>query len=167
MGPPGELPPLLVLAHGGPTASARRQLQPSILYWTSRGVAVVDVDYRGSTGYGRGYRRALDGGWGVIDVADCAAAAEYLVERGDADPERLVIRGSSAGGLTVLAALALHDTFAAGASRYGVADLTALPPTPTSSSPATSTPSSAPTPRPAPSTKSAPRSTTWRPSTPP
>lgn len=126
VGPPGELPPLLVLAHGGPTAAARRQLQPSILYWTSRGIAVVDVDYRGSTGYGRGYRRALDGGWGVIDVADCAAAAEYLVERGDADPERLIIRGSSAGGLTVLAALALHDTFAAGASRYGVADLTAL-----------------------------------------
>lgn len=126
VGPPGELPPLLVLAHGGPTAAARRQLQPSILYWTSRGIAVVDVDYRGSTGYGRGYRRALDGGWGVIDVADCAAAAEYLVDRGDADPERLIIRGSSAGGLTVLAALALHDTFAAGASRYGVADLTAL-----------------------------------------
>lgn len=126
VGPPGELPPLLVLAHGGPTAAARRQLQPSILYWTSRGIAVVDVDYRGSTGYGRGYRRALDGGWGVIDVADCAAAAEYLVDRGDADPERLVIRGSSAGGLTVLAALALHDTFKAGASRYGVADLTAL-----------------------------------------
>ena len=126
VGPPGEPPPLLVLAHGGPTASARRQLQPSILYWTSRGIAVVDVDYRGSTGYGRGYRRALNGGWGVTDVADCAAAAEYLVDRGDADPERLLIRGSSAGGLTVLAALALHDTFAAGASRYGVADLTAL-----------------------------------------
>ena len=126
VGPPGELPPLLVLAHGGPTAAARRQLQPSILYWTSRGIAVVDVDYRGSTGYGRGYRRALDGGWGVIDVADCAAAAEHLVDRGDADPERLIIRGSSAGGLTVLAGLALHDTFKAGASRYGVADLTAL-----------------------------------------
>ena len=104
----------------------RRQLQPSILYWTSRGIAVVDVDYRGSTGYGRPYRRALDGGWGEIDVADCAAAARHLVDRGEADPERLIIRGSSAGGLTVLAALALHDTFAAGASRYGVADLTAL-----------------------------------------
>ena len=125
-GPPGELPPLLVLAHGGPTAAARRQLQPSILYWTSRGIAVVDVDYRGSTGYGRPYRRALEGGWGVIDVADCAAAARYLVDRGDADPERLIIRGSSAGGLTVLAALAFHDVFAAGASRYGVADLGAL-----------------------------------------
>ncbi len=125
-GPPGELPPLLVLAHGGPTAAARRQLQPSILYWTSRGIAVVDVDYRGSTGYGRPYRRALEGGWGVIDVADCAAAARYLVDRGDADPERLIIRGSSAGGLTVLAALAFHDGFAAGASRYGVADLGAL-----------------------------------------
>ena len=126
VGPPSELPPLLVLAHGGPTAAARRQLQPSILYWTSRGIAVVDVDYRGSTGYGCPYRRALDGGWGEIDVADCAAAARYLVDRGEADPERLIIRGSSAGGLTVLAALALHDAFAAGASRYGVADLTAL-----------------------------------------
>ncbi len=125
-GPSGELPPLLVLAHGGPTAAARRRLQPSILYWTSRGIAVVDVDYRGSTGYGRRYRQALYGGWGVVDVADCVAAARYLVDRGDADARRLMIRGSSAGGFTVMAAMASHEVFAAGASRYGIADLTVL-----------------------------------------
>ena len=125
-GPPGERPPLLVLAHGGPTAAARRQLQLGVTYWTSRGIAVVDVDYRGSTGYGRRYRRALDGAWGVVDVEDCVAAACFLADRGDVDPQRLMIRGGSAGGFTVLAALALHDTFAAGASRYGIADLEAL-----------------------------------------
>ena len=125
-GPPGERPPLLVMAHGGPTSAARRQLQLGIAYWTSRGIAVVDVDYRGSTGYGRRYRRALDGAWGVADVEDCVAAAKFLADRGDADPERLMIRGGSAGGFTVLASLALHDVFAAGASRYGVADLEAL-----------------------------------------
>ena len=125
-GPPSERPPLLVLAHGGPTAAARRQLQLGVTYWTSRGIAVVDVDYRGSTGYGRRYRRALDGAWGVADVEDCVAAAEFLADRGDVDPRRLMIRGGSAGGFTVLAALALHDTFAAGASRYGIADLEAL-----------------------------------------
>ena len=125
-GPPGERPPLLVMAHGGPTSAARRQLQLGIAYWTSRGIAVVDVDYRGSTGYGRRYRRALDGAWGVADVEDCVAAAKFLADRGDADPERLMIRGGSAGGFTVLAALAFHDTFAAGASRYGIADLEAL-----------------------------------------
>lgn len=126
VGPDGELPPLLVLAHGGPTAQARRQLQTAILYWTSRGIAVVDVDYRGSTGYGRAYRRELDGQWGVADVDDCVAAAAYLADRGDVDRDRLMIRGGSAGGFTVLAALALHDVFAAGACRYGVADLEAL-----------------------------------------
>ena len=125
-GPPGERPPLLVMAHGGPTSAARRQLQLGIAYWTSRGIAVVDVDYRGSTGYGRRYRRALDGAWGVADVEDCVAAARFLADRGDVDPERLMIRGGSAGGFTVLASLALHDVFAAGASRYGVADLEAL-----------------------------------------
>ena len=125
-GPPGERPPLLVMAHGGPTSAARRQLQLGIAYWTSRGIAVVDVDYRGSTGYGRRYRRALDGAWGVADVEDCVAAAKFLADRGDVDPERLMIRGGSAGGFTVLASLALHDVFAAGASRYGVADLEAL-----------------------------------------
>ena len=125
-GPPGERPPLLVMAHGGPTSAARRQLQLGIAYWTSRGIAVVDVDYRGSTGYGRRYRRALDGAWGVADVEDCVAAAKFLADRGDVDPDRLMIRGGSAGGFTVLASLALHDVFAAGASRYGVADLEAL-----------------------------------------
>ena len=125
-GPVGDRPPLLVTAHGGPTAAARRQLQLGVVFWTSRGIAVVDVDYRGSTGYGRSYRQALDGAWGVADVEDCVAAARFLADRGDVDPQRLMIRGGSAGGFTVLAALALHDTFAAGASRYGIADLEAL-----------------------------------------
>jgi len=125
-GPTGERPPLLVLAHGGPTAAARRSLQLGILYWTSRGFGVVDVDYRGSTGYGRAYRRALQGQWGVADVEDCVAAARFLIDRGDVDPDRLAIRGGSAGGFTVLSALAFHDVFAVGASRYGVADLEAL-----------------------------------------
>jgi dipeptidyl aminopeptidase/acylaminoacyl peptidase len=125
-GPAEEKPPLLVLAHGGPTAQARRQLQTAILYWTSRGIAVVDVDYRGSTGYGRTYRRALDGQWGIADVEDCVAAARFLADRGDVDGDRLMIRGGSAGGFTVLSALAFHDVFAVGASRYGVADLEAL-----------------------------------------
>ncbi|MGB1504521.1 MAG: S9 family peptidase, partial [Acidimicrobiales bacterium] len=102
------------------------QLQLGILYWTSRGIAVVDVDYRGSTGYGRTYRRSLDGVWGIADVEDCVAAARYLADRGDVDGDRLMIRGGSAGGFTVLSALAFHDVFAAGASRYGVADLEAL-----------------------------------------
>ena len=114
------------MAHGGPAAAARRQLQLGVVYWTSRGIAVVDVDYRGSTGYGRRYRRALDGAWGVADVEDCVAAARFLADRGAVDPQRLMIRGGSAGGFTVLAALAFHNTFAAGASRYGVADLEAL-----------------------------------------
>ncbi len=125
-GPAGEIPPLLVMAHGGPTAAARRQVQLGVIYWTSRGIAVVDVDYRGSTGYGRRYRQALNGAWGVADVEDCVAAAKFLADRGDVDPDRLMIRGGSAGGFTVLASLALHDVFAAGASRYGVADLEAL-----------------------------------------
>ena len=81
------------MAHGGPTAAARRQVQLGVIYWTSRGIAVVDVDYRGSTGYGRRYRQALDGAWGVADVEDCVAAAKFLADRGDADPERLMIRG--------------------------------------------------------------------------
>lgn len=126
VGPEEHAPPLLVLAHGGPTGQARRQLQLGILYWTSRGIAVVDVDYRGSTGYGRTYRRSLDGVWGIADVEDCVAAARYLADRGDVDGDRLMIRGGSAGGYTVLSALAFHGVFAAGASRYGVADLGAL-----------------------------------------
>ena len=124
--PHGEKPPLLVLGHGGPTGSARSQLQLGIQYWTSRGIAVVDVNYRGSTGYGTAYREALQGQWGVSDVDDCVAAARHLVRTGEADGDRLIIRGSSAGGYTTLCALAFHKVFAAGASRYGIADLAAL-----------------------------------------
>jgi dipeptidyl aminopeptidase/acylaminoacyl peptidase len=121
-----EAPPLLVLVHGGPTSAARRQCSLALRYWTSRGFAVVDVDYRGSTGYGRTFRRALDGQWGRADVLDVVAATEHLVARGYADPDRVAIRGGSAGGFTVLAALTFHDTFTAGASLYGIADLEAL-----------------------------------------
>jgi dipeptidyl aminopeptidase/acylaminoacyl peptidase len=123
----GELPPLLVIIHGGPTSSASPVLNLSVQYWTSRGFAVVDVDYGGSTGYGRSYREELLGQWGVVDVNDCLAAAAWLGKQGRADPARLCIRGGSAGGYTTLAALAREDTpFAAGASRYGIADLEAL-----------------------------------------
>jgi dipeptidyl aminopeptidase/acylaminoacyl peptidase len=126
-GLPGERPPLLVLAHGGPTGAARRSLHLPVRFWTSRGFAVVDVNYGGSTGYGRGYREQLYGQWGVVDVADCLAAAGWLADRGRVDRDRLCIRGGSAGGFTTLAALARPDTaFAAGADHYGVADLTAL-----------------------------------------
>lgn len=125
-GTSGELPPLLVLAHGGPTGSARNQLQLGHRFWTSRGIAVVDVDYRGSTGYGRAYRHSLFDAWGLADVDDCVAAAQFLVDRGDVDGDRLLIKGGSAGGFTVLCGLTFHDVFAAGASRYGIADLAAL-----------------------------------------
>mgnify|MGYP000029014938 CR=1 FL=1 len=124
--PEGERPPLVVLAHGGPTSAARSQLNLAQRFWTSRGFAVADVNYRGSSGFGRRYRKKLDGQWGIADVEDCVACAEFLVARGDVDPERLIIRGGSAGGFTVLSALAFHDTFTAGASLYGVADLEAL-----------------------------------------
>jgi dipeptidyl aminopeptidase/acylaminoacyl peptidase len=122
-GPPDERPPLIVLIHGGPTAAARPILQVSRLFWTSRGFAVVDVNYRGSTGYGRAYRELLDGQWGVADVEDCVAVARHLAAEGLVDGERMFIRGGSAGGFTTLAALAFHDVFAGGASHYGVADL--------------------------------------------
>jgi dipeptidyl aminopeptidase/acylaminoacyl peptidase len=126
-GPEDERPPLLVQIHGGPTGSATPVLSIGVQYWTSRGFAVVDVDYGGSTGYGRAYRQELLGEWGVIDVADCLAAARALAEQGRVDGERLCIRGGSAGGFTVLAALAREDTpFAAGADHFGVADLAAL-----------------------------------------
>lgn len=124
--PDGELPPLLVRSHGGPTANAANSLSLEFQLLTSRGIAVVDVDYGGSTGYGREYRQALDGNWGVVDVDDCEAAARYLVARGDIDPDRLAIEGGSAGGYTTLAALAFRDTFAAGISLYGIGDLEAL-----------------------------------------
>ncbi len=124
--PHGELPPLLVLIHGGPTAAAQSALNLSIQYWTSRGFAVLDVNYGGSTGYGRAYRERLEGEWGIVDVADCVHGARYLVEQGLVDGERLAIRGGSAGGYTTLCALTFHDVFKAGASYYGVADLEAL-----------------------------------------
>jgi dipeptidyl aminopeptidase/acylaminoacyl peptidase len=126
-GPKDELPPLLLLSHGGPTGAAHPVLQLGIQYWTSRGFAVVDVNYGGSFGYGRRYRDLLRGRWGEVDVADCLAAAHWLADQGRCDPERMCIRGGSAGGYTTLAALAREDTpFAAGVDRFGVADLEAL-----------------------------------------
>ncbi len=126
-GPDGELPPLLVVIHGGPTGAAVPSLSVGLQYWTSRGFAVVDVNYGGSTGFGRTYRELLKGAWGVVDVVDCIAAARWLAEQGRVDPARLAIRGGSAGGYTTLAALAHDDTpFAAGADHFGVADLEVL-----------------------------------------
>jgi dipeptidyl aminopeptidase/acylaminoacyl peptidase len=125
-GPEGEKPPLIVLSHGGPTSNASTALDLDKQFMTSRGIAIVDVDYGGSTGYGREYRRRLDGQWGVVDVDDCVAAAHYLVERGDVDPDRLAIEGGSAGGYTTLAALAFRDVFAAGISHFGIGDLELL-----------------------------------------
>jgi dipeptidyl aminopeptidase/acylaminoacyl peptidase len=122
----GELPPLIVIGHGGPTGMATSTLKLATQFWTSRGFAVLDVNYGGSTGFGRHYRDLLRGQWGVIDVEDCVAGARHLAEQGLADPERLLIRGSSAGGLTTLSALAFHDVFKAGASYYGVSDLAGL-----------------------------------------
>ncbi|MEX1170887.1 MAG: S9 family peptidase [Chloroflexota bacterium] len=122
-GPAGQRPPLLVLAHGGPTSNASTALDLAKQLLTSRGIAVVDVDYGGSAGYGRAYRRELDGMWGVVDVDDCIAAAAFLADRGDVDPERMAIAGASAGGYTTLAALAFRDVFAAGVSLFGVGDL--------------------------------------------
>ena len=125
-GPVGEKPPLVVLAHGGPTGRASTAFSFKVQWWTSRGFAVVDVNYGGSTGFGRAYRQRLERQWGVVDVDDCIAACEYLAQNGLVDPARIVIRGSSAGGLTVLLALARSDLFAAGTSLYGVTDLRAL-----------------------------------------
>jgi dipeptidyl aminopeptidase/acylaminoacyl peptidase len=122
----GEKPPLLVKSHGGPTAATSNQLSYKTQYWTSRGFAVVDVNYGGSTGYGKAYQHRLDGKWGIVDVDDCTNAAQYLVKQGLADPKRLAISGGSAGGYTTLAALTFGDTFKAGASYYGVSDLAAL-----------------------------------------
>ena len=124
--PPDERPPLLVVSHGGPTSGASNALDLRVQYWTSRGVAVLDVNYGGSTGYGTGYRRRLNGQWGVMDVDDCVNGAAYLVERGEVDGARLAIRGGSAGGYTTLSALTFRDVFKAGASYYGVSDLEAL-----------------------------------------
>lgn len=125
-GPPSELPPLVVISHGGPTAATTSAFDPVIQYFTSRGLAVADVDYGGSTGYGRDYRRQLNGQWGVIDVDDCVNAALWLAAQGEVDRDRLAIRGRSAGGYTTLAALTFRDVFSVGASHYGVADVAAL-----------------------------------------
>lgn len=123
-GPADERPPLLVVCHGGPTGAATSALSLDRAFFASRGIAVVDVDYRGSSGYGRPYRDALRGQWGIADVEDAIAAAHHLVEQGLADPDRIVIRGGSAGGYTTLAALAFRpEAFAAGISHYGIADL--------------------------------------------
>jgi dipeptidyl aminopeptidase/acylaminoacyl peptidase len=124
--PDRELPPLLVLSHGGPTSATSSALSLSIQYFTSRGIAVLDVNYGGSSGYGREYRERLKGNWGVVDVDDCANGALYLVRRGSVDGERLMISGGSAGGYTTLCALVFRDTFKAGASHYGVSDVEAL-----------------------------------------
>jgi dipeptidyl aminopeptidase/acylaminoacyl peptidase len=124
--PPDEKPPLLVISHGGPTAATDTTLRLTTQYWTSRGFAVLDVNYGGSTGYGRAYRERLNGQWGVVDVDDCANGARFLVERGLADGSRLAIRGSSAGGYTTLCALTFRRVFRAGASHFGVSDLEAL-----------------------------------------
>ncbi len=123
---PDEKPPLLVKSHGGPTAAASAALDPRIQFWTSRGFAVVDVNYAGSTGFGRAYRDGLEREWGVLDVEDCVAVAQRLAEEGLVDGQRLAISGGSAGGFTTLCALTFHDVFAAGASHYGIGDLEAL-----------------------------------------
>jgi len=124
--PAAELPPLIVTSHGGPTSMASNSLKLGIQYWTSRGFAVLDVNYGGSTGYGRPYRDLLQGTWGVVDVEDCVAGARYLAKRGLVDAQRMAIRGGSASGYTTLSALAFHPDFKAGASYYGVSDLAAL-----------------------------------------
>ena len=124
--PQGEKPPLLVMSHGGPTAMTTPTLDLEIQYWTSRGWAVLDVNYGGSTGFGRAYRERLKGNWGIVDVSDCTNGALHLVAQGLADGNRLAITGGSAGGYTTLAALTFRDVFKAGASHYGVSDLIAL-----------------------------------------
>jgi dipeptidyl aminopeptidase/acylaminoacyl peptidase len=125
-GPTDDKPPLLVFSHGGPTDSASVAMRLGVQFWTSRGFAVVDVNYRGSSGYGRAYRNALRGRWGEVDLDDCINAALYLADGGHVDTDRLAIRGGSAGGYTTLCALAFSDVFAGGASYFGVGDLASL-----------------------------------------
>ena len=123
VGPEGERPPLIVIGHGGPTAESPPIFDLEIQFWTSRGFAVVDVNYGGSSGFGRAYRQRLNGNWGVVDTMDCVNAARYLAAAGEVDGGRLLVRGGSAGGYITLCALVFHDDFAAGASYYGIADL--------------------------------------------
>jgi dipeptidyl aminopeptidase/acylaminoacyl peptidase len=125
-GPAGAKPPLIVTIHGGPTSVSKATLNLSRQYWTSRGFALVDVNYGGSTTYGRAYRERLRGQWGVVDVEDAIAAVDFLVAQGRVDGERVAIRGGSAGGFTTLAALAFHDRFKAGTNLFGVSDIAAL-----------------------------------------
>jgi dipeptidyl aminopeptidase/acylaminoacyl peptidase len=125
-GPDSERPPLIVKSHGGPTSSATTALRLMIQYWTSRGFAVLDVNYGGSTGYGRQYRERLNKKWGIVDVDDCVNGARYLAERGEVDAKRLVITGGSAGGYITLCALTFRNRFKAGASHFGVSDAEAL-----------------------------------------
>ncbi len=124
--PTGEKPPLVVKSHGGPTAATSSSMNLKIQYWTSRGFAVLDVNYGGSTGYGREYRKRLQDSWGIVDVDDCANGAKYLAQKNLVDGERMAIAGGSAGGYTTLCALTFRDVFKAGASYYGVSDLEAL-----------------------------------------
>jgi len=124
--PKGERPPLLIISHGGPTGATGTALNYRIQYWTSRGFAVLDVNYGGSSGYGRAYRQRLNGQWGLVDVDDCCNGALWLSRQGQVDSRRLAIRGGSAGGFTTLAALTFKKVFSAGASHYGVSDLEAL-----------------------------------------
>lgn len=124
--PENTLPLLIVMCHGGPTGATETSLNLKTQFWTSRGFAVLDVNYRGSTGYGRQYRDRLKNNWGITDVIDVCSGANYLIERGLVDKNKIAIRGSSAGGYTVLAALTFGDMFKAGASLYGIGDLEAL-----------------------------------------
>jgi dipeptidyl aminopeptidase/acylaminoacyl peptidase len=125
-GPDGERPPLIVMSHGGPTAEAMPRYSIETQFWTSRGFAIVDVNYGGSTGFGRAYRQRLQGTWGIVDTADCINAAAWLASESEVDGDRLLITGGSAGGYTTLCALTMHEGFAAGASYFGLADLEAF-----------------------------------------
>jgi dipeptidyl aminopeptidase/acylaminoacyl peptidase len=122
----GEKPPLIVKIHGGPTYAARTLFNKEVQFWTSHGFAVFDVNYGGSTGYGRAFRKRLNGNWGIVDIDDAVNGSKFLAEQGKVDGEKMVITGESAGGYTTLTSLAFRDVFAAGASYYGISDLSAL-----------------------------------------
>lgn len=159
--PAADNPPLIVLTHGGPTSMARCLYDATVQFWVSRGFAVLDVNYSGSTGFGRAYRDRLRGNWGVLDVTDTVAAVRAVTESGLADPARVAITGGSAGGYTTLRSLTSTDVYAAGVSRYGIGDLTTLATDTHKAESRSSTASSPPGRRAAPSTRTAPPSTTW------